>query len=70
MIHGTSYAVLSNPIGKQIENAADAERQIDIKFWAHGDKEWLIIAAHDQNTPANTLWWIYDSFLGAFSLRR
>lgn len=60
VVHGDSYAVLSNPIGKKIEDAADAGDNIDIKFWAHGDKEWLVIAAHDPTTPANTQWYIYD----------
>ena len=60
VVHGDSYAVLSNEIGKQIENYADAGANIDIKFWAHGDKEWLVIAAHDPNTPSNTRWVIYD----------
>ncbi len=60
VVHGDSYAVLSNPIGSQIESYADAGAQIDIKFWVHGDKEWLIVAAHDQTTPANTRWVNYD----------
>lgn len=60
VVHGDSYAVLSNPIGDQIEQAADNGDQIDIKFWAHGDKEWLVVGCHDQNTPANTRWQIYD----------
>lgn len=60
VVHGDSYAVLSNPIGALIENYALAGRQIDIKFWAHGDKEWLVIGAHDLTTSTNTRWVIYD----------
>lgn len=60
VIHRDSYAVLSNEIGSVIEGFADAGMNIDIKFWAHGDKEWLLVAAHDPVTPANSRWLIYD----------
>lgn len=60
VVHNDSFAVLSNNIGKTIENLADVGDQIDIKFWAHGDKEWILIAAHNQSDPSSTRWIIYD----------
>lgn len=60
VVNGDNYAILSGPLGRQIKVLADAGADLQPVFWTQGDKEWLILSAHNVADPTQSRQLIYD----------
>lgn len=60
VVNGDNYAILSGPLGRQLKVLADAGADFQPVFWTQGDKEWLILAAHNLVTPSASRQLVYD----------
>jgi len=51
---------ISDPLGSDIVDAINAGGEADIKYYANRDKEWLVVAVHNNTTQSLSRQWVYD----------
>lgn len=60
VVHGTNYAIITNPIGDALKTAVADGALVELAFWNQGDKKYLICACHRPDNPVFSQWFIYD----------
>ena len=60
ILQNSNYRTISEPLGTDYVNLINGKgAEIDIKYWAELDKEWLVVTAICP-TPSDTRTWVYD----------
>ena len=57
---GGTQQTISNELGNDLINAINAGAEVDMKYWADREKQYVVVSAINKTTPANTLTWIFD----------
>lgn len=60
LINGDKIQSISDPLFNDIIDAIDAGGEIDLKYYANLEKEWLFIISHNDADPTLSRQWIYD----------
>ncbi len=59
-IKDNAAEVISDPLGTDVLDAVNDGAEIEIKFWSNLDKEWIMVAAWDQDDTDNSRQWVFD----------
>lgn len=54
------FHTLSDALGTEISDAIMAGGEADIKYFGYQDKEWIVVAVHNNTTPTLSRQWVYD----------
>lgn len=57
---GSTLFSVSDELGTDLSNAIQAGAEVDIKYWANLDKEYIVVLAVNQAAPSLTREWIFD----------
>lgn len=60
MVRKDSLTVLSDPLFTDIVDAVNLGAEIDVKYWADLDKQWLVVTGIRKDLPSSTAQWVYD----------
>lgn len=55
-----SAVILSDPLGSDLTDAEKNGAEFDLDYWADGEKEYLVVAAHRKDNPAESRQWVLD----------
>lgn len=59
LMNENQIRIISDSLYTDIIDAIAAGGEIDIKYWADIDKQWLVVASH-HNTPSLSRQWVFD----------
>ncbi len=60
LINNNKLEVISDQLSRDIVDAVNAGGVVDIKYWGSLEKEWIIVAVHNQDDSSLSRQWIYD----------
>ncbi len=65
LIENDQYLTISDPLFTDLVDAFNEGARFEIVYFGDLEKEWLIVAAHNDANPANSKQWVYDIKLSA-----
>lgn len=60
LINDNEYRSISDPLFTDLVNAIDAGSEIEIRYWADLDKEWIVVSGHRNSDTTYSRQWVYD----------
>jgi hypothetical protein len=59
ILQGDNYRTISEPLGSDYVTLINSGAQIDLRYWADLDREWLVLTAI-MSTSSSSRTWVYD----------
>lgn len=60
LLEDSQMTVISDPLYTDLVDAMNQGAEFDIKVWGDLEKEWIVVAAHNQGDSLRSLQWIFD----------
>lgn len=61
LLQGQNFKTISDPLGADLVNAISAGAEIEIRYWAELEKEFIIVCAHRKDDSTQSRQWVYDA---------
>lgn len=64
VVKDKALQVITDPLGTDVVDAINAGAEVEIRYWAELEKEFIIVSAHRPDSVASSKTWVYDIKLG------